>query len=87
LPKLNQFSPDILFVDDYSTYTFEFINQIKNECPSIKFVIGWCGAPFNDKKVFKSYDLVLSNIPSLVNYFQQQGHKSKYLRHAFEPKF
>lgn len=80
------FQPDIVFVNDYSTYKAEFFQHLRDQCPSIRLVIGWCGAPYRDGRVFKEYDLVLSNIPSLVAHFQKNGLCSEYMLHAFEPR-
>ena len=84
--QVKSFKPDILFVDDYSTFKKEFILELRAECPTIKLVLGWCGAPYNDASVFSAYDIVLSNIPELVTTFQALGHKAQYFRHAFAPR-
>ena len=84
--QVKQFQPDVVFVNDYSTYTRDFLNSLRQECPSIRLVMGWCGAPYSDATVFKAYDLVLSNIPILVTNFKENGHRSEYMCHAFEPR-
>jgi spore maturation protein CgeB len=84
--QVKQFGPDVVFVNDYSTYNAEFFNRLRDTCPSIRCVIGWCGAPFSDDRVFKAYDLVLSNISCLVAYFRNRGLRCEYLHHAFEPR-
>ncbi|MCX5964298.1 MAG: glycosyltransferase [Cyanobacteria bacterium] len=84
--QIKFFKPDILFVDDYNSFQKDFILELKAECSSIKLVLGWCGAPYKDDSVFGSYDIVLSNIPGLVETFQLLGHQSKYFRHAFDPR-
>ena len=84
--QVKYFQPDIVFVNDYNTYTAEFFKHLCQTCPSIKFVMGWCGAPYRDGSVFSVYDLVLSNIPSLVTHFRENGHRCEYMRHAFEPR-
>lgn len=80
------FKPDVLFVDDYSTFNKDFLLDLRQSCPSIKLILGWCGAPYYDASVFLAYDIVLSNIPELVIDFQKSGHKAKYFRHAFDPR-
>ena len=84
--QVKQFQPDILFVDDYSTFPAEFIHQLRQECSSLRLTLGWCGAPYSDDSVFHAFDFVLSNIPGLVDHFRSNGHRSKYLCHAFEPR-
>ncbi len=84
--QVKHFKPDVLFVNDYTTYTAAFLYHLRNECPSIRFVMGWCGAPYSDGSVFSAYDLVLSNIPYLVQHFRENGHRCEYMCHAFEPR-
>jgi len=84
--QIKHFQPDVVFVNDFSTYTAEFFDHIRSECSSIKLVIGWCGSPYSDSSVFKAYDIVLSNIPSLVAHFKENGHRCEYMCHAFEPR-
>ncbi|MHB9094566.1 MAG: CgeB family protein [Eubacteriales bacterium] len=78
--------PDILFVVDYATFTYAWLKELLEKCPSIKLVLGWCGAPFIDDSVFKAYDVTLSCIPELVERFRAMGHKSEHMHHAFDPR-
>lgn len=84
--QIRSFQPEILFVDDYSTYTYDFLQAVRQQCSSIKLVVGWCGAPYQDASVFHAYDLVLSNIPELVTHFRKMGHRAEHLHHAFDPR-
>ena len=84
--QIIDFEPDILFMNEYSTFTKAFLDQIKIKCPSIRFILGWCGSPYNDPKIFQSYDIVLSNIPELVRQFKDNGHTSYHINHAFDPR-
>jgi len=83
--RLEDLQPDILFVNDYITFTRSWIKELRFRCPSIRLVLGWCGAPFPDADVFKGYDLVLSCVPELVEKFRDMGHEAQHLNHAFEP--
>jgi spore maturation protein CgeB len=84
--QVKAFRPDVLFVFDYNSFSGEFLDFLRHECPSVKLVLGWCGAPYSDSRIFKSFDVVLSNIPLLIESFQKAGHISRYMCHAFEPK-
>lgn len=84
--QVRAFQPDILFVNDYATFTAAYLSYLKSACPSIKLVLGWCGAPYSDASVFKEYDVVLSSAPELVQHFIDQGHRSSLIMHAFEPR-
>ena len=76
-------APDVLFMDDYHHFSSAWISELRAACPSIRLVLGWCGAPFQDSSVFQAYDLVLSNIPELVETFRKLGKKSHHLHHGF----
>ena len=82
--QIKSFRPDVLLVADYSTVTAEFLRDLKNTCPSIRLVLGWCGAPFQDGSIFKECDIVLSCVPELVTHFQDIGHCSRHINHAFD---
>lgn len=80
-----QEKPDVLFIADYNVFTFEWVKELREKCPSIRLVLGWCGAPFFDPSIFKGYDLTLSCIPELVDKFHQLGFKSEHIHHGFDP--
>jgi spore maturation protein CgeB len=84
--RVRGFAPDVLFVNDYTTFTAEYLRHLKAECPSIRLVLGWCGAPYTDASVFREYDIVLSSAPELVADFLAQGHRCHHVNHAFEPR-
>lgn len=78
--------PDVLFVNDFFTYPADYIRQLRVECPAIRLVLGWCGAPYTDGSVFAAYDIVLSSVPELVQNFRAQGHHCEHVNHAFDPR-
>ncbi|HEX8734983.1 MAG TPA: glycosyltransferase [Pyrinomonadaceae bacterium] len=82
---IKKFRPDVLLVADYSTFTADFLRNIKRECPSLRLVLGWCGAPYADASVFGEWDIALSCIPELVADFTNKGHRSFHVNHAFAP--
>ncbi|HZI20721.1 MAG TPA: glycosyltransferase [Pyrinomonadaceae bacterium] len=84
--QVKAFAPDVLFVNDYVTFTAPFLRRLRAECPSIRLVLGWCGAPYRDASVFREYDVVLSSVPELVEEFRAQGHRCRHVNHAFEPR-
>lgn len=83
--QIKAFKPDVLFVNDYITFTASYLRALRAECPSIKLVLGWCGGPYPDLSVFREYDIVLSCIPELVCGFREAGLRSHHLNHAFAP--
>jgi hypothetical protein len=80
------FKPDVLLVADYSTVTAAYLRRLKEVCPSIRLVLGWCGAPYDDGSVFRECDVVLSCVPELVTHFREAGHRSRHVNHAFAPR-
>ena len=84
--QVRAFSPEVLLVADYTTMTAAFLRHLKESCPSIRLVLGWCGAPYRDGSVFGECHLVLSCVPELVTHFRESGHRSRHVNHAFEPR-
>ncbi|MBW4487536.1 MAG: glycosyltransferase [Trichocoleus desertorum ATA4-8-CV12] len=84
--QVKSFQPEILFMEDYSTFSYAWLKEIRQVCPSIKLVMGWCGAPYEDATVFQAYDVVLSCVPELVAQFQRMGHLSEHINHAFDSR-
>jgi spore maturation protein CgeB len=82
--QVKSFRPDVLFVNDYVTYSADYLRQLKSECSSIRLVLGWCGAPYSDLAVFGEYDVVLSSVPELVDGFRALGHRCEHVNHAFD---
>jgi spore maturation protein CgeB len=84
--QVRRFAPDVLFMDDYSNFPAAWIRQLRDTCPSIRLVLGWCGAPYDDEDIFRAYDLVLSCIPELLEQFREKGHTTYHLNHAFDAR-
>lgn len=84
--QVRDFRPDVLLVADYSTVTEAFLRRLRETCPSLRLVLGWCGAPYRDGSVFRECDVVLSCVPELVEHFRAEGHRSRHVNHAFEPR-
>lgn len=83
--QIKSFRPDALLVADYSTFTADFLKKIRSECPSLRLVLGWCGAPFNDLSVIRQWDAALSCVPEMVADFRAEGIRSFHVNHAFAP--
>ncbi len=84
--QIKMFRPDVLLVADYSTFTAIFLKNIRRECPSIRLILGWCGAPYNDFSVFREWDVALSCVPEMVLDFRSKGIRSYHVNHAFAPR-
>ena len=84
--QVKAFAPDVLFSANHAAFGASFLRRLKTECPSIRLVVGWCGAPFDDPSVFLEHDVVLSCVPELVEHFLREGHRCYHVNHAFEPR-
>jgi spore maturation protein CgeB len=84
--QIRKFRPDVLLVADYSTFSADFLKNIRRECASIRLVLGWCGAPYRDLSVMREWDVALSCVPEMVADFRAQGIESYHVNHAFAPR-
>ncbi|MEO6590019.1 MAG: hypothetical protein ABIP06_12020, partial [Pyrinomonadaceae bacterium] len=84
--QIKAFNPDVLLIADYATFTAEFVRNIKRECPAIKLVLGWCGAPYVDLSVMREWDIAVSCVPEMVADFRAAGLQSFHVNHAFAPR-
>jgi len=84
--QIEKYQPDILLISNHITFPAEFVKKIRNGIPSIRLVIGWCGSPYQDPAIFREYDVILSNIPELVEDIKANGHCCYHLNHAFDPR-
>lgn len=82
--QIEQFAPDVLFVDSFKAFPPEFISEIRSRVPNLRLVVGWCGAPPGDYGIFAGFDLTLSNIPVIVDSLREKGHRAELLPHSFE---
>ena len=84
--QVRAWQPDVLLLTDYTMFDAAFVQRLRAENPTLRLVLGWCGAPYHDPAVFRTYDAVLSNVPELVAHFRAEGHTCHHVRHAFEPR-
>lgn len=84
--QIKKFRPDVLLVADYSTFTADFLKNLRRECSSIRLILGWCGAPYDDSSVFREWDVALSCVPELTADFRAKGISSHHVNHAFAPR-
>jgi spore maturation protein CgeB len=84
--QLKVIKPEVVFFQDSFTFNGEKINQLRENVPSIKLVIGNCCSIFNDEYLaqFKAFDFM--NVCSRKFYedFTKAGIKANIVLHAFE---
>lgn len=84
--QIGAFAPDVLLVADYSTFSPGFLRAVRSDCPSIRRIVGWCGAPYRDLAVIREWDLALSCVPELVESLRSGGIEAHHVDHAFDPR-
>lgn len=86
LAQVSAFGPDVVFIDDYAAFDAGFVRRLRSEVPTIRLVLGWCAAPYEDEAVFSHYDVVLTSIPGAAEHFRRKGHRSAVILHAFDSR-
>jgi len=81
--QINEFNPDILFYDHYSS---ELLKKIKANNNKIKLFIGWVGSAIPNYAVFEDVNLVLSCAKESVDALKGRGIKSYHFDHAFDKR-
>lgn len=84
--QIRKYQPDILFISNHTAFSAEFVRSVRRDNPSMRLVVGWCGSPYGDPAFFRECDLILSNIPELVEDIKANGHCCYHLNHAFDPR-
>ncbi len=84
--QILDFQPDVLFVADMFQFSPEWIQAVRESCPSIRLVMGWCGGPWPNDTLFNAYDFTLSCVPEIVDILSGQGHRTFHLNHSFDPR-
>ena len=87
IAQVKQYKPDILFLENHTLLTKHQIQAVRQQCPSIRLVVSWCSAPFENRiQDFAQHDLVLSCIPEIVKELKESGLDSEHINHAFYPE-
>lgn len=74
--------PDVVYIHDITYLSEKDLKKIKRYT---KLLVGQIAYPKPlNKKVFKSYDLIISSLPNYVNDFKKCGIKTEYLKWCFE---
>ncbi len=81
--QIRRLRPECLWVFSGVPVAQEMIEQWRR---FVKKIILWWSCPLIPNFPYKSFDLILSCIPSMVRRFRQQGMNAEYLAHAFDPR-
>ena len=84
LEQVRSFRPDVVFLEDLSTFDIALRNRLRDVCTWPITIIGWRAAPTDDFSAFHDLDLMLSAAPHFVDEFRRLGIKAEFLALAFE---
>ncbi len=83
--QIDSFKPDILYCQDLSFFSGNFLKEIK-EKSNIKLVVGQIACPLPNKSYLKPFDLILTSFPHFVDKLNNQGIKSHYFKIGFDQR-
>ena len=78
--QIKRVRPDILYVQELGSVDDDFLGEVK---PYARLLIGQIATLLPPDRHFDSYDLIVSSLPNLVDYFGQIGIPSEYLKLGF----
>jgi len=78
--------PEVLWVENLSFVTSDFLNNVRKEVPSIRLIAANHGSPFNSKVLesMKGVDFVITCTPGLKLNIEELGKKSYLVYHGFD---
>jgi len=79
--QIKHFKPDVV-LNKSIALSSQFFREVK---PYIRLLVGQHASPLPEGEDFSVYDLMISSLPNLVNFFRQQGLSSELHRLGFEP--
>ncbi|HQV00629.1 MAG TPA: hypothetical protein PLO59_05675, partial [Bacteroidia bacterium] len=81
--QLNQFKPDVIFIQDIYHYAHWYVD-IKKRYPFIKLVMAWDGILWHKTQTYADVDVVLSYVQQSVDFYKQHNKTAYYFVSGFE---
>jgi hypothetical protein len=81
--QIKYYKPDVLLNQAVHSISSYFLQEMKSY---VRLLIGQIASPLPQGENFGCYDLIISSLPNLVNYFRRMGVPSELNKLAFEPK-
>lgn len=81
--QIKHYKPDVLINQAMVAVSSDFLRQMKS---NVRLLVGQIASPFPEGIDFSCYDLVISSLPNIVEYFNKLGIPSELHRLGFEPK-
>ena len=84
--QVKLYDPDILWIENLSLISFDWLTHIKNNLKNIKLFVGYHCAPFNKKVLdsLRGIDIMITCTPGLKSEFEKTGKKSFLVYHGFD---
>ena len=80
--QIRCYKPDVVMNLSMNRITNIFLKEMK---PNFRILVGQIASPVPKDEDFTVYDLVVSSLPNLVDYFRKRGVRSEFIKLAFEP--
>lgn len=81
LAQIQQFKPDVFYIESVFNYYGDFLKEAKPFCRSI---VAWISTPISDDLKLHDIDLIVSSTRDFVNTFRNKGIRSEYMLPAFD---
>jgi hypothetical protein len=81
--QISYYKPDIVLNQVMGNISSQFLREMKSNA---RLLVGQIACPLPQEEDFTCYDIVISSLPNLVNYFRDLGIPAELNRLAFEPK-
>jgi spore maturation protein CgeB len=85
--QIHSFKPDVLWIENLSLVSEEFLRKIKDEEKSIRLIAATHCSPFNSKVLssLKAVDLIIACTPGIKSSVESLGKRSFLVYHGFDP--
>jgi len=80
--QINHYAPDIILNHSMSQISGHFLRSVD---PDARLLVGQIASQLPEGEDFASYDLVISSLPNLVQFFRRIGRSAELHQLAFEP--
>jgi spore maturation protein CgeB len=86
LAQIKKYKPDVVWIDSTDLLNKNWINKLKSEVPSIKFLVAHICSPYNSiiGESFRHFDLVFTCSPCTLKELERGGVNAYLLYHSFD---
>ncbi|MBI1825468.1 MAG: glycosyltransferase [Planctomycetes bacterium] len=81
--QIDAFKPDVVYVFEWSPLGDAFLTAMKRDG---RLIVGEIASPLPANRTFRSYDLMMSSLPQIVDHFRRRGMHAEHLRLGFDAR-